>query len=284
MSEEQTLRTKLQEARKYLSDHIGSFQPQILLVLGSGLSHVAEQGENSIIVPLASVPYMYEPSLKEQRGQFIFGTLGGKNLIAMQGRLHAYEGYTAQDIAFPVWLAHELGARVLVSTNAAGAIDTRLSPGDFCVVSDHINLTGHNPIAGAQTQELVPRFFSMEGAYDTALRKTALQAAAETGIYAQEGVYLSTLGPSFETPAEIRAFAQLGASTVAMSMCEEVIAARQMDMRVLGLNLIVNHAAGLAPADPNSERNLEEAVAPFFTRMEQNGTKLITGIIAALEL
>ena len=201
----------------------------------------------------------------------------------MQGRLHGYEGYTAQDVAFPVWVSHELGAKALFTTNAAGSIAEGLAPGDFCIMSDHINFTGRNPVAGAKVPEVGPRFFSMEGAYDANFRATALSVAADLGIHAQEGVYLGLLGPSFETPAEIRAFAAWGAATVAMSVCEEVIAARQVGMRVLGMSLISNYAAGLEPEELNAD-NFEQELARVFTIAGEKAVLLIKGIIASMEL
>lgn len=282
MEHDTTLLQQLQAAEEYVRSLIGQERPQMLLILGSGLSHVAEQIENPLVVPFVDVPYLSEATVKEHPGQFVFGMLGGKRVLAMQGRVHGYEGYTAQQVAFPVWLAHRLGANTLFTTNAAGGIDERFEVGDFCVMTDHINFMGRNPIAGNQALELGPRFFSMEDAYDAQLRETALRVGRELGITVQEGVYLGLLGPSFETPAEIRAFAQWGASTVAMSVCEEVIAARQVSMRVLGLSMISNLASGLG-STMTAETDLEKEAADVFALTANNATRLVVGIVAAID-
>lgn len=283
MAETRDLVQELFDAERYLRSCIGGQTPQLLCVLGSGLGHVADQVDEPTIVPFADVPHLKEATLSEQSGRFVIGTLGNKCVLIMQGRLHGYEGYSAQDVAFPVWLAHRLGIRTLIATNAAGSIDKDLAPGDFCVISDHINFTGRNPIAGETMPELGPRFFSMEDAYDAKLRELALNVASDLGIHAKEGVYLALLGPSFETPAEIRMFATMGASTVAMSLCEEVIAARQVGMRVLGINLISNYAAGLSP-QVLDETNFKQELLRVFATARENATRLIEGIVASMDL
>ena len=192
-------------------------------------------------------------------GRFVCGVLGGKCVLAMQGRLHGYEGNTAQEVAYPVWLMHELGVGTLFATNAAGAINEGYRVGDFCLIEDHINFTGRNPVAGLEPDGIAFRFFSMLDAYDPALRRLARETADELGIRVQEGVYLGLLGPSFETPAEIRAFRAWGADTVAMSVCEEVIAARHVGMRVLGMSLVSNMACGIEGASPTDEEVLDVA-------------------------
>ncbi|MBQ9068943.1 MAG: purine-nucleoside phosphorylase [Eggerthellaceae bacterium] len=277
------LQRRLNDAEHYLRSRMGKKQPQVLLVLGSGLNHVAEQMKKPAVVPFADVPHLCKSTVGHHVGRFLSGKLGGKRVLAMQGRFHGYEGYTAQQVAFPVWLARRLGAQVLFTTNAAGGIAEGLAPGDFCVVSDHINFMGRNPVVGNQAPGLGPRFFSMEDAYDPALRTTALDVASELGIHAQEGVYLGLPGPSFETPAEIRMFATWGASTVAMSMCEEVIAARHVGMRVLGLNMISNYAAGLRPEGLN-ESTFDQEIARVYALAGENATKLVEGTLRALEL
>ncbi len=274
---------QLREAEAYLRPVASDVQPQILLVLGSGLNHVADRIEDPITVPFADVPFLRESTVEEHVGQFVFGALGGKRIIAMQGRLHGYEGYTAQEVAFPVWLAHLLGVGALFTTNAAGGIADGLEPGSFCIISDHINFMGRNPVEGREALALGPRFFSMEDAYDVAFRETALQVASELDIHAQEGVYLGLLGPSFETPAEIQAFASWGASTVAMSLCEEVIAARQVGMRVLGINMISNYAAGLGPEALN-EMNFDQELATVFAIAGEDAARLVEGTVRAMVL
>lgn len=280
--ETKNLQQKIDEAAHYLQLAINSQEPQILLILGSGLNHVAKLIDDPIEVPFAEVPHLCESTVEGHMGQFVFGHMGGKQVLAMQGRLHGYEGYAAEEVAFPVWVAHKLGASVLFATNAAGAIAKDLAPGDFCVISDHINFMGRNPIANNSAPAMAPRFFSMEGAYDADLRKLALQVASRLNIRAKEGIYIGLLGPSFETPAEIRAYATLGASTVAMSICEEVIAARHVGMRVLGINLITNYAAGLGLAASDG-LSFEEELARVFAIAGSNAEYLIEGIISDIE-
>jgi purine-nucleoside phosphorylase len=171
----------------------------------------------------------------------------------MQGRLHGYEGNTAQQVAFPVWLMHRIGIGSLITTNAAGAINPAYRVGDFCIMRDHINLTGRNPLVGVQPDQLAERFVPMLNAYDPSLIAAATAAAKRACIPVQTGVYLGLLGPSFETPAEIRAFATMGADTVAMSVVEEVIAARHCGMRTFGMSLVSNMACGVEGGDPQSD-------------------------------
>ena len=283
MQESNTLAQQLEAAAGYMRERLDDEQPQILLVLGSGLNHVANLVSDPIVVPFGEVPHLCESTVKEHAGKFVYGMLGGKRVLVMQGRLHGYEGYSAEEVAFPVWLGHRLGARVLFTTNAAGGIAEGLHPGDFCVISDHINFMHRNPIAGQRAPELGPRFFSMENAYDAVLRNAALETAQGLGIHAQEGVYLGLLGPSFETPAEIRAFAAWGASTVAMSMIEEVIAARQVGMRVLGINMVSNYAAGLGPTALD-ESNFDDELERVFAIAGERAARLVEGTIRAMGL
>ena len=283
MLQNEDLAQKLEAATQYMKKCLGGKKPDVLLVLGSGLNHVAEEVDSPVLIPFSDVPHLCESTVEGHVGRFVFGELGGKCVLVMQGRLHGYEGYSAQDVAFPVWLSHKLGAKALFTTNAAGGIADGLEPGDFCVISDHINFTGRNPIAGITVPEGGSRFFSMEGAYDSDFRATALSVAADLGIHAQEGVYLGLLGPSFETPAEIRAFAGWGAATVAMSVCEEVIAARQVGMRVLGMSLISNRAAGMGPEELNGS-NFEQELNHVIAIAGEKAILLIKGIIASMDL
>lgn len=259
MSEDKTLVRRLDEAKEHMIAAMDGKSPKIGVILGSGLGPFAESIEDPIFIPYGQVPHMRTSSATSHVGRFVVGDVSGKCVICMQGRLHGYEGYSSQDVAFPVWLMHELGVETLIVTNAAGAINEDYSVGDFCIMTDHINFTGRNPVAGMQPNDIAFRFFSMLDAYDPELRRIAKEAAASLEIPVQEGVYLGLLGPSFETPAEIRAFRSWGADTVAMSVCEEVIAARHVGIRVLGMSLCSNMACGIDGADPNDEEVLEVA-------------------------
>lgn len=272
-----TLRQNLDESAAFLRDRMGGRCPDIGIVLGSGLGALAERIENAVFVPFGDVPHMKRSTATSHVGRFVVGELAGKQVIAMQGRLHGYEGNTPQEVAYPVWLMHELGARTFITTNAAGAINETYRIGDFCIMCDHINFTGRNPVVGIEPNDIAPRFFSLFEAYDPALRELAHDVADECGIRVQEGVYLGLLGPSFETPAEIRAFRAWGADTVAMSVCEEVIAARHVGMRVLGMSLVSNMACGVESSSPTDEEVLEVAK----TR-EDDFCALMSGIVARL--
>lgn len=263
------LKEQLKESAQVMRERMAGRAPKVGLILGSGLGPLAGEIEDAVFIPYGEVPRMKTSTATSHVGRFVCGTLAGVQVIAMQGRLHGYEGNTPQEVAYPVWLMHELGVETLVTTNAAGAINASYCVGDFCLMSDHINFTGRNPVVGTEPDELAFRFFSMKDAYDPALRELMRETAAELGIALQEGVYLGLLGPSFETPAEIRAFRAWGADTVAMSVCEEVIAARHVGMRVLGMSLVSNMACGVEGASPSDEEVFEVAARrqPDFCRL-----------------
>lgn len=277
MAKENVLKENLHEASYRLKVRLEGRQPEIGIILGSGLGPLAEQVEDAVHVPFGEIPHMKVPTATSHVGRFVCGMLGGKCVLVMQGRLHGYEGNTAQQVAFPVWIMHELGVSTLITTNAAGAINESYVPGDFCIMSDHINFTGRNPIVGTEPDGIAFRFFSMKDAYDPALRALAHRAANTLGISVQEGVYLGVLGPSFETPAEIRAFRAWGADTVAMSVVEEVIAARHVGIRVLGMSLVSNMACGIEGASPSDEEVFEVAA-----RKLDDFCRLVTEIVRQL--
>ena len=274
---ESTLKEKLAASAAAVRERLDGRAPAVGIILGSGLGPLAERIEDAVYIPYGEVPHMKTSTATSHVGRFVCGTLAGTCVLAMQGRLHGYEGNTAQEVAYPVWLMHELGIGTLIATNAAGAINESYRVGDFCVMEDHINFTGRNPVVGTEPDELAFRFFSMKDAYDPALRALALRVAGELDIRVQQGVYLGLLGPSFETPAEIRAFRAWGADTVAMSVCEEVIAARHVGMRVLGMSLVSNMACGIEGASPTDEEVLDVAA-----EREGDFCRLVEGIVGAL--
>lgn len=274
MSEEMPLGEWLEESAAVLTARLEGRRPEVAVILGSGLGPLAERVEDAVRIPFAEVPHMKTSTASGHVGRFVCGRLGGKEVLCMQGRLHGYEGNTAQEVAYPVWLMHAAGVRTLVVTNAAGAINEGFEVGDFCIMSDHINFTGRNPVAGLEPDRLAMRFFSMHECYDPVLRALALEVAKNGGIPVREGVYLGLLGPSFETAAEIRAFRAWGADTVAMSVCEEVIAARHVGMRVLGISLCSNMACGVEGASPSDEEVFQVA-----RRREDDFCRLVAGIV-----
>lgn len=257
--EQMSLKAMLEESRSVLAEKLEGRCPTVGIILGSGLGPLADRIEDAVYAPFAEIPHMKRSTATSHVGRFVCGMLSGKCVIAMQGRLHGYEGYSAQQVAYPVWLMSMIGVDTLITTNAAGAINESYSVGDFNIITDHINFTGRNPIVGTDPDEIAFRFFSLYEAYDPALRALAREIADECGIRVQEGVYLGLLGPSFESPAEIRAFRSWGADTVAMSVVEEVIAARHVGMRVLGINLVSNMACGVESSNPNDVEVLEVA-------------------------
>ena len=272
-----TLIPHLEEAHRALVAKLGGRKPEIGLILGSGLGPLADRIQDAVRIPFGEVPHMKTSTATSHVGRFVCGTLSGKTVLAMQGRLHGYEGNTAQEVAFPVWLMHLLGVGTLITTNAAGAINEAYRVGDFCIMKDHINFTGRNPVVGTEPDQLAFRFFSMYEAYDPHLRALARQVADAEDVAVQEGVYLGLLGPSFETPAEIRAFRVWGADTVAMSVVEEVIAARHVGMRVLGISLCTNMACGIESSNPGDEEVLQVA-----SRKQDDFARLITGVLDRL--
>ncbi len=257
--DQNSLQYKLQESVQVMRHFLAGRAPRIGIILGSGLGPLADRMTQKSSIPFGDIPFMKRSTATSHVGQFVCGYLGSVEVLVMQGRLHGYEGNTAQEVAYPVWLMHELGIEILVTTNAAGALNETYRVGDFCVMADHLNFTGRNPLVGVDPDRLAPRFVSMADAYDKELRSVARQIAQQCDIPLHEGVYLGLLGPSFETPAEIRAFRVLGADTVAMSVVEEVIAARHVGMRVLGISLVSNMACGIDGASPSDEEVLQVA-------------------------
>lgn len=232
--------------------------PKVALVLGSGLGDLGEQVENAVSVDYGALPGFPVSTAPGHKGRFLLGTLGGKPVVCMQGRLHFYEGHSMEDVILPIRVMRQLGAEILILTNAAGGINTSFSVGDIMLIEDHINFMGRNPLVGANDETLGCRFPDMSFAYSPELRDLAERCAEKVGTRLCKGVYLACSGPSYETPAEIRAFRTLGADAVGMSTVPEVIAANHCGMRVLGFSLISNMAAGILQ-QPLSEEEVLEA-------------------------
>jgi len=244
---------KLRAAADFLRE-LG--EPKVAVVLGSGLGDVLPlEGERA--VAFAEVPGFPAPTAPGHKGEIAVGVLGGVEILVQRGRLHYYEGYSPEEVVFPVRTYAILGVRTLVLTNASGGIADGLAPGDLVLIRDHINMLGFNPLRGPNLDELGPRFPDMTHAYDPGLRELAHAVARELGIELREGVYLATMGPTYETPAEIRAFRALGADLVGMSTVPEVIAARHAGMRVLAISCVTNLAAGIAKGPLSHEEVLE---------------------------
>lgn len=245
------------------------FKPEVGLVLGSGLGFFADECiQVEGVLPYAEIMGMPVSTVSGHAGRFVYGRQGEKRVICMQGRFHFYEGYDMAQLTRPIRLMRQLGVATLFLTNAAGGINREYTPGDFMLLQDHINFLGTNPLIGASVDD-EPRFPDMSAVYDPALRAQIRAWAQSTGVDLKEGVYLATTGPSFETPAEIRAFAALGADAVGMSTVPEAIVARQCGMRVVAISCITNAAAGISSQPLSHEEVTETAdrVRPQFAAL-----------------
>jgi purine-nucleoside phosphorylase len=261
--------SQYQESASALREKLNGFQPEVLLILGSGLGALGNEVEDAIVVPYEEVPHMKHSTAPDHKGQFVFGRLSGRNVAVMQGRLHAYEGWSFADAAYPVRLLRLLGAETLIVTNAAGAVNTAFDVGDIMLITDHIKLFAMSPLTGPNVEEFGPRFPDMTHAYTPALQEVANRAAKELGIRLQEGVYMYFPGPQYETPAEIRAARLLGADAVGMSTVPEVITAGHCGMKVLGFTLCTNMAAGVLDQPLTGEEVIEagKVAAPRFSAL-----------------
>jgi purine-nucleoside phosphorylase len=287
--------TDIYEQAQSAASHIRSktsLLPALGIILGSGLGNFADHVQNATVIPYADIPHWPLSTVVGHSGKLILGTIGGPTagvpVAVMQGRVHAYEGYPMAQVTFPTRVLGLLGCTTLIVTNAAGGINPTYPQGSLVAISDHINLTGTNAALGPNEPRFAlkegagARFFDMSDAYSSRLRKIALQEAASQNFTLHEGVYLAVLGPSFETPAEIRAFRTLGADLVGMSTVHEVIVARHMGIEVLGLSLVTNLAAGVALPGKTAETIHHEDVMEIGRRAEQQFTSLLTALIPKL--
>jgi inosine/guanosine/xanthosine phosphorylase family protein len=264
------------EAAQVLTERAGAV-PRVGVVLGSGLGQVADAVENAIAIPYSDLPGFPQPGVAGHAGRAVAGSIGGVPVVAFQGRAHLYEGVDLDELRTPVRALKAAGAEILVLTNAAGSLRADLGPGSLMLIEDHINLTGVNLLAGPNDDELGPRFPSLRDAYDPELRAHARKAAEEIGVALTEGVYLAVSGPSFETPAEIRAFRILGADAVWMSTAPEVIAASHMQIPVLGISCITNMAAGIL-----KQKLTHEDVMETTQRVQKQFTAFVLALLERL--
>jgi len=240
--------------------HIGSktkLRPVIGLVLGSGLGAFADSLSAAARIPYREIPHFPVSTAIGHKGELVIGSSAGTPVAVLSGRVHRYEGYSQQQVVFPVRVLGRFGVRVVILTNAAGSVNVNYHPGELMIIEDHINLTGDNPLIGENPAALGERFFDMSDAYDPRLREIAEKACRKFGVTARFGVYIGMTGPSYETPAEIKMARALGADAVGMSTVPEVIAARHMKLRVLGLSCITNTAAGLSKKPVDHKEVLE---------------------------
>ena len=243
-------------ATKAVKQHLGSLQPRVAIVLGSGLGFLADEVVNPIHIPYGTIPGFPEPGVAGHKGELVAGTLEGVPVIVQAGRFHLYEGHPAEVAALPTRVFAELGVEILIVTNAAGGVRRTFPGGTLMLIADHINLMGRNPLIG-QPQPGEQRFPIMHEPYDGELRTLARSVARNAGIRLEEGVYAALLGPSYETPTEVRMLEKLGADAVGMSTVPEVLVARSRGLRCLGFSSITNPGAGLSEQPLSHEEVLE---------------------------
>ncbi len=257
-------------------------RPTIGLILGSGLGDFAKNVEEAVTIPYAAIPRWPISTVQGHQGNLVVGCLDGQPVAVLQGRVHFYEGYSMQEVTFPVRVMQLLGIKTLLITNAAGGLNTTFSVGDMMLITDHINMpgmTGDNPLIGPNDESFGPRFPAMTTVYDIALGKLARRVASDSGFSLQEGVYVSLSGPSFETPAEVRMLRLIGADAVGMSTAPEAVVARHGDMRVLGISVITNVV--IDTPDTTQQVSHEEVIETG-KRVAARLTALIRGIVASI--
>ena len=256
---------KLEETVAFVRQRT-ALRPTVGVILGSGLGQLVERMEDATAIDYCDVPHFPAPTVAGHAGRMVFGRIGKVDVVAMQGRFHYYEGHDMRTVAYPTAFMKQFGVRTLVVSNSAGGINRDFTPGDLMLITDHINLFATNPLIGLNDERLGPRFPDMTEAYDADLRRQLHAAAALSGRDLRQGVYLAVSGPSFETPAEIRAFRTLGADAVGMSTVPEVIVARHEGMRVVAISCLCNMAAGILPQPLTHTEVLEagDAVAEGF--------------------
>ncbi|MCQ2974052.1 MAG: purine-nucleoside phosphorylase [Bacteroidales bacterium] len=266
---------KIKQTIDYIQQCI-NFEPEIGIVLGTGLGALANEIKVEKAIPYSEIPNFPVSTVQGHKGQLVFGTLGGKKVVAMQGRFHYYEGYTMQQVTFPIRVLKFLGIKLLILSNASGGMNTSFRVGDIMVITDHINHFGTNPLIGPNDDELGPRFPEMSCAYDRKYIKLAFEIAEETNIHLQQGVYMGVTGPTYETPAEYRFYAKAGADAVGMSTVPEVIVARHMDLPCFALSIITD--MGIGAIEKVSHEEVQKAANAAEPRMTTIIKKLIERI------
>ncbi|MDR0888925.1 MAG: purine-nucleoside phosphorylase [Coriobacteriales bacterium] len=264
-----TLKARIRQAVNAIKPNI-SDKPDIAIICGSGLGSLVDGVDVSYKVPYAGVPNVNPSGAPGHAGVFVFGTIGARQVVCMQGRLHAYEGNSPEDVVMPLYVAYALGARTLIVTNASGGINGSYEPGDAMLIKDHINLMGSSPLTLCDDNDMIHGYPDMTHTYSKRLRKLALDRAKDNDLTLHEGIYIGVRGPQFETPAEIRAYAALGADAVGMSTVYESIVAHALGMDILGISLISNKAAGLSE-EPLSESDI--------TKVTKGAAHKISGLV-----
>ncbi|NMB95986.1 MAG: purine-nucleoside phosphorylase [Clostridiaceae bacterium] len=270
------LLNKMKDSTKYIKD-VSSINPEIGIILGSGLGMLAKDIEDEIIIPYKDIPYFPVSTVKGHKCQLVLGYLSGKPVICMQGRFHYYEGYSMQNVVYPVRIMQMLGVSKLIVTNSAGGINTDFQPGDLMIIIDHINLMGINPLIGKNYDDFGERFPDMTRAYDSQMMDKAAQAADSLAIQLKRGVYAAMTGPSYETPAEIRFLRAIGADAVGMSTVPEVIVANHSGIKTVGISCITNMAAGILDQPLSHDEVME-----ISTRVKNDFINLMNRIVKTI--
>lgn len=264
---------KIREASNYIKGKI-KYIPEILIILGSGLSNLAEDLENKIEIKYSEIPNFPVSTVEGHKGQFVFGEISGKKVVMMQGRFHYYEGYSMDKVTFPIRVMANLSVKKLIVTNAAGGVNTSFKPGDLMIIKDHINFGSLNPLIGKNLDEFGERFPDMSSAYSKDYINITKSVSKNLSIDLVEGVYIMTTGPTYETPAEVKMLRTLGADATGMSTVPEVIVANHSGMKTLGISCITNMACGILDKPLNHEEVIETS-----NMVHEKFKKLIKGII-----
>lgn len=269
---EQMARTDLYSRAEHAARTISArtqLKPHVAIVLGSGLGGFADEFVDSVKIPYQEIPGFVTSTAQGHAGSLVIGKVEDVPVLAMQGRVHYYEGYSLEEVTFPVRTFKLLGIDTLILTNAAGGVDVQLSQGALMVISDHLNLMGVNPLRGINDERLGPRFPDMSEVYSRELQETVVEEAKELGVTVRRGIYAGLAGPSYETPAEIHMMRSIGADAVGMSTVPEAIVAKHMGMKVLGISCITNMAAGISEQPINHQEVMEtgERVRATFTSL-----------------
>lgn len=263
----------IKESVDYVKSRL-NFEPEIGVILGSGLGDMADTLEERVVIKYSEVPNLPVSTVHGHAGQFVVGKLGNKKVIMMQGRFHFYEGHKMNVLALPIYIMKYIGVKSLIVTNACGGANTSFVPGDLMIIKDHINFAGSNPLIGKNEEEIGPRFPDMSTAYDKEYIKLAKEVGTTLNMELKEGTYMMFTGPTYETPAEVRMARILGADAVGMSTVPEVIAARHCGLRVLGISCITNMAAGILDQPLNHEEVIETS-----TKVKSKFISLVNDII-----
>ena len=268
----------LSHAANFIKKQInGKYSPKIALILGSGLGALADEIQDAVKIRYHEIPAFKQSSITGHVGQLVIGELQGKEVLIMQGRIHYYEGYTIQEVVFPIKVLKKLGIEKLIITNAAGGVNETFDVGSLMFITDHLNLMGDNPLIGKNNDELGVRFPDMSEVYNKNLIDYAKNCAKKLGIKTVEGVYAANSGPSYETPAEVRMLRKLGADAVGMSTVPEAIVVNYCGMKILGISCITNFAAGIKDVKLSHEEVMEAGVA-----VRENFCSLIKEILKGL--